>query len=86
MKHPTISDIERYSRRAMGFFESILTGIHMRKCGQCSSMLEKLKEDDRLIEEIRIAVMKQSDSDISESDSTFVSLRKVLGEEGHSST
>ena len=86
MKHPTVPDIERYGRGDTGFFRRILTGLHMGKCRQCAAMLEELKEDDKFLEDVKKAVVKQSGIDIRESDSTFVSLRKVLGEEGHSST
>jgi hypothetical protein len=86
MKHPTIADIEKYSRGDMGFFKRRLTGIHVNKCSQCVAMLEKLREDDKLLKEIKLAVIKQPEPDMGESDSTFVSIRKVLGGKGHSST
>ena len=49
-------------------------------------MLEKLRDDDKLLKDIKLAVIKQPDPDMGESDSTFVSIRKVFGGNGHSST
>ena len=86
MKHPTNLDIERYSRGDIGYLKRTLIGIHLKKCGQCSSVLEKLKEDDNLLDQIKKAAIRQPDLEISESDSTYISLRKSLGGKGHSST
>ena len=79
MIHPITSDIERYNRKDMGLFSRIFTGIHMKKCGKCSTILEKLREDDKLLKELRAAIMRQYDEEIRESDKTFVSLKKILG-------
>ena len=79
MKHPIISDLERYNRKDMGIFSRILTGIHLEKCSECSTLLEKLREDDKLLKELRAAVMRQPDEDIKESAKTFVSIKKILG-------
>jgi hypothetical protein len=79
MKHPIISDIERYNRKDMGVLNRILLGIHLKKCSECSGLLEKLREEDKLLTELRTAMMRQSDEDIREEDKTFVSLKKILG-------
>lgn len=78
MKHPIIADLERYNQKNMGILGRILIGIHLKKCRDCSGLLEKLMEDDKLLMEIRAVAMKQPDSDITDSDKTFVSLKKIL--------
>ncbi|MFA6291314.1 MAG: hypothetical protein WC637_05995 [Victivallales bacterium] len=78
MKHPIFTDLEKYNRKEMGIFSRILTGIHLKKCRKCSTLLEKLREDDRLLMDLRAAMTRQSDEEITEFDKTFVSLKKIL--------
>lgn len=78
MKHPIITDIERYIRKDMGIFSRILIAIHLERCKECSILLESLREDDRLLGKLTEAVIKQRDEDIKESDKTFLFLKNIL--------
>lgn len=79
MKHLIISDLERYNRKQMCVFSRIPAEIHLKKCKQCSDLLETLKDDDSLIKELRGALTRQSDEETRASDKTFISLKNILG-------
>ena len=56
MKHYTREELELYRNGQMSVLGRITCTSHLRECENCKKILEELKEDDRLIAELRSSV------------------------------
>lgn len=56
MKHYTKDELELYRNGQMSVLGRIACSAHLRECGECADRLNELKEDDRLIAELRSSV------------------------------
>lgn len=56
MKHITETEADKYLHGQLGLIEKMNIGKHLKRCQVCLKILDKLKADDKLLEEIKNAV------------------------------
>lgn len=56
MKHYTREELELYRNGQMSVLGRIACTSHLRECGECMKIMEELKEDDKLIANLRSSV------------------------------
>jgi hypothetical protein len=56
MSHYSEDELEGYLHGDIGVIRRMLCSSHLAKCKNCKAMLDELKTDDVLIEELRISV------------------------------
>lgn len=56
MKHYTREELELYRNGQMSVLGRIACTSHLRECTECLKIMEELKEDDKLIANLRSSV------------------------------
>lgn len=56
MKHYTREELELYRNGQMSVLGRIACTSHLRECSECLKIMEELKEDDKLIANLRSSV------------------------------
>ena len=56
MKHYTREELELYRNGQMSVLGRIACTSHLRECAECLKIMEDLKEDDKLIANLRSSV------------------------------
>ena len=56
MKHYTREELELYRNGQMSVLGRITCTSHLRECPECMKIMEELKEDDKLIANLRSSV------------------------------
>jgi hypothetical protein len=57
MKHYTREELELYRNGQMSVLGRITCTSHLRECTECMKLMEELKEDDKLIANLRNSVL-----------------------------
>ena len=58
MKHYTREELELYRNGQMSVLGRISCSSHLRKCNVCAGGMEKLKEDDCFVAELRSSIQQ----------------------------
>ena len=58
MKHYTKEDLELYRNGQMSVLGRITCTSHLRECPECMKLMDELKEDDKLIANLRSSVLQ----------------------------
>ena len=58
MKHYTREELELYRNGQMSVLGRIICTSHLRECTECMKIIEELKEDDKLIANLRSSVQQ----------------------------
>jgi hypothetical protein len=58
MKHYTKEELELYRNGKMSVLGKIVCGSHLHDCAACSRLMEELKEDDKLIANLRSSIQQ----------------------------
>ena len=53
MRHYTREELDCYRNGDMNLFSRIICTEHLKNCGSCHKLLDSLKEDDVLLDELR---------------------------------
>ena len=53
MKHYNREELDLYRNGDMNLFSRIMCSEHLKICASCHKLLDSLKEDDALLEELR---------------------------------
>ena len=56
MKHYTKEELELYRNGQMSVFNRISCSCHLRGCEKCTAVMAELKDDDRLITNLRSSI------------------------------
>ena len=62
MKHYTKEELEMYRNEQMSVLGRIACAGHLRDCAECAKRLEELKDDDKLIAELRSSIQQYRES------------------------
>ena len=58
MKHYTLEELELYRNGQMSVLGRIACTSHLRECAECMKIMDELKEDDKLIANLRSSVLQ----------------------------
>ena len=66
MKHIAQTTLIKYKEGKAGYFAVLFCRSHLQKCPQCVQRLDKLKEEDTFLEEVKTKLNILSDPDLTE--------------------
>ncbi len=63
MKHYTKEELDMYRHGQMSVLGRIGCASHLQNCSECAKLMEELKEDDKLIADLRSSIQQYRESE-----------------------